>query len=84
MDGEVTLSGTVPDRQVKYQVEELVERCGGIEDVTNNLRISRGGEKGADKSGSRNADEGADKGSRSPTAGNNRTEARRSDQEERA
>jgi hypothetical protein len=43
-NGEVTLSGTVDDRRTKYLVEELVERCGGVKEIHNNLRLSRGQE----------------------------------------
>lgn len=35
----VKLTGTVDDRSTKYQVEELVERLGGIEDIDNQLRV---------------------------------------------
>ena len=44
--GEVTLTGTVPDRQTKFQAEELVERCGGVNEISNRLRIDRGEERG--------------------------------------
>lgn len=37
-DQVVTLEGTVDDRWTKYQVEELIERCGGVKDVRNQLR----------------------------------------------
>lgn len=40
----VTLDGTVDDRWTKYQVEELVERCGGVKDVRNQLRTRRTGQ----------------------------------------
>lgn len=38
---EVTLTGTVSDRQSKYQIEELVEQCGGVQEIHNQLRVSR-------------------------------------------
>lgn len=42
-NGEVTLTGTVTDRRVKFQAESMVERCPGVKDVVNQLRvISRG------------------------------------------
>jgi osmotically-inducible protein OsmY len=41
----VTLDGTVGDRWTKYQVEELVERRGGVNEVRNQLRIQRPGQQ---------------------------------------
>jgi osmotically-inducible protein OsmY len=39
--GEVTVSGNVPDRETKRMVEELVENCSGVRDVQLNLRVKR-------------------------------------------
>jgi osmotically-inducible protein OsmY len=40
----VKLTGTVDDRSTKYEVEELIERCGGVKDIDNQLRVrSQGG-----------------------------------------
>jgi hypothetical protein len=39
-DGEVTLSGTVADRQAKHRAERLVEDLSGVKHVQNNLRIA--------------------------------------------
>jgi osmotically-inducible protein OsmY len=41
-DKVVKLAGTVSDRRTKYEVEDLVERCGGVSDIDNQLRVSRG------------------------------------------
>ena len=38
-DGEVTLAGTVPDRETKYRVEDLVESIAGVTEVQINLRV---------------------------------------------
>jgi hypothetical protein len=38
-DGEVTLKGTVTDRQSKRRAEEVAEACSGVKDVQNQLRI---------------------------------------------
>jgi len=38
----VKLTGTVDDRSVKYEVEELIERCGGVKDIDNQLRVRSG------------------------------------------
>jgi hypothetical protein len=37
--GEVTLSGSVPDRRMKRAAEDLVEECSGVSQVHNALRI---------------------------------------------
>lgn len=42
-EGEVTLTGTVPNRVMKWQLENLVESIGGVTDVNNMLRIRREG-----------------------------------------
>lgn len=41
--GNVTLNGTVPDRGMKYRIEDIVDACSGVRDVDNRLRVSRGG-----------------------------------------
>ena len=38
-DGEVTLKGTVTDRQSKRRAEDIADRCPGVKDVQNQLRI---------------------------------------------
>lgn len=38
-DGEVTLSGTVSERRMKHQAEDLAERISSVKDVTNNIRV---------------------------------------------
>lgn len=43
-NGEVTLEGTVRDRQARHLAEDLVESCGGIKEIHNNLRVERGEE----------------------------------------
>lgn len=39
-NGEVTLEGQVEDRATKYQIEELVDGCGGVREVHNRLRVA--------------------------------------------
>lgn len=45
-DGEVTLTGTVPERRMKRLAEDCVERMSGVKDVTNNIKCSTDASKG--------------------------------------
>ena len=38
-DGTVTLLGTVPHRQMKHCIEDLVAECPGVKDVDKKLRV---------------------------------------------
>ena len=40
-EGVVTLTGSVERRWMKHQAEDLVERCSGVKDVENNIRVAR-------------------------------------------
>jgi osmotically-inducible protein OsmY len=40
-NGEVTLSGTVTERSFKRMAEDIVERCSGVQDVKNDIRVQR-------------------------------------------
>jgi hypothetical protein len=42
--GVVTLSGNVSDRQYKRMAEDLAERCSGVKDVRNEIRVGRDSE----------------------------------------
>lgn len=46
-DGEVTLTGTVPDRQMKRLAEDLAESCSGVREVMNQLRVQSQDEQGS-------------------------------------
>jgi len=46
--GEVTLSGTVEDRQTKHRMEDLVDSVWGVKEIHNNLRVRSGGGDGAE------------------------------------
>ncbi|WP_211166110.1 BON domain-containing protein [Azoarcus sp. TTM-91] len=51
-NGCVTLEGTVPERSMKYAIEETADNCWGVRDVENHIRVAprggwRGGEGGA-------------------------------------
>lgn len=39
-DGVVTLEGSVPERRVKHRVEDLIESCGGVTEIRNQLTVS--------------------------------------------
>jgi hypothetical protein len=39
--GEVTLSGSVPERRMKRLAEDVVEEIDGVHDVTNQIRVTR-------------------------------------------
>lgn len=38
-EGEVTLMGTLPDRRMKYRLEDKVAQCAGVRDVVNNIHV---------------------------------------------
>jgi hypothetical protein len=40
-NGEVTLSGIVPDRRTKWEAEEVAEHVFGVQHVHNSIRIAR-------------------------------------------
>jgi glutamine amidotransferase-like uncharacterized protein len=40
-DGEVTLSGEVLDRRMKYMAEDVVDEVHGVKEIHNQLRVSR-------------------------------------------
>lgn len=40
-NGEVILSGTVPERSMKYRIESTIEDVGGVIDVTNQIRVKQ-------------------------------------------
>ncbi len=44
-EGEVTLSGTVPERWMKYQIETIADDTMCVKDVNNNIRVQRAGEE---------------------------------------
>jgi len=50
MNGEVTLTGTVNDRQAKYAAEDTAESVMGVKEVHNQLRVSQSGQIGLGES----------------------------------
>jgi hypothetical protein len=41
-DKVVKLTGQVADRRTKYEIEDLVEHCGGVKDIDNQIRVRSG------------------------------------------
>lgn len=42
-DGDVTLTGTVPDRRMKFRSEDLIQNCFGVREIHNQLRVVKDG-----------------------------------------
>ena len=63
---EVTLSGTVADRDQKRRAEDLAESVSGVRDVSNHLRVSRSEEDRARTSGTSTSGNKPKSGSRLP------------------
>lgn len=40
-DGVVTLSGNVEQRRTKHRIEDIVDDCGGVKDIRNDIRVQR-------------------------------------------
>ena len=38
-DGKVTLDGSVPERWMKHSIEDVADRCAGVRDVDNRVRV---------------------------------------------
>lgn len=38
-NGRATLEGSVPERQMKHAIEDVVDRCWGVQDVENYIRV---------------------------------------------
>lgn len=45
-NGEVILSGTVTERSAKRTAEDIAERCSGVKDVRNEIRVQRESDSG--------------------------------------
>ena len=57
--GNVTLSGTVHERRMRYAAEDLVERIGGVANINNQLRVQKRDEaSSATRSGGSSASPG--------------------------
>lgn len=51
-NGEVTLEGMVEQRWMKHRIEDLAERCAGVKDVENRIRVKRADDSESDRSAS--------------------------------
>jgi osmotically-inducible protein OsmY len=40
-DGVVTLTGTVPERWMRHEIEDVADDCFGVKDIENNVRVLR-------------------------------------------
>jgi osmotically-inducible protein OsmY len=40
-EAEVTLSGTVPERWMRHEIENIVDDSMGVKDIDNNIRIQQ-------------------------------------------
>ncbi len=43
-DGRVTLEGTVPERHMKHDIENIADECPGVKDIDNRIRVQAKGE----------------------------------------
>jgi osmotically-inducible protein OsmY len=50
-NGEVILTGTVPDRQSKRLAEDIAERSSGVREVQNQLRVGSVSEESSSRAG---------------------------------
>ena len=57
--GNVTLSGTVGERRMRYAAEDLVERIGGVANINNQLRVQQYDESAANASSGKAGGTGA-------------------------
>lgn len=40
-NGDVTLSGSVPDRRMRHISEDVAEKCMGVKEINNNIRVRK-------------------------------------------
>ncbi|MDP2340807.1 MAG: BON domain-containing protein [Deltaproteobacteria bacterium] len=60
-NGEVTLSGFVPERSLKYLIEQSIERVGGVTEIGNTLRVKNGAEPRGRNGSAERSDDGGKK-----------------------
>lgn len=47
--GEVTLDGTVPERWMRYVIDDIAESVLGVQEVENNIRVRRPNSEGNER-----------------------------------
>jgi osmotically-inducible protein OsmY len=70
--GNVTLTGTVPERRMRYAAEDLVEGCMGVSNINNQLKVQREEERsslGSSSMGSSSSSSGSSLGSSTGSSG---------------
>lgn len=75
-NGEVTLSGTVDDRHSKRLAEDIAERCNGVTEVHNQLRLQRSGMQDREVTRQTESDQGYQASSGKGTGTGGRTASR--------
>lgn len=74
-NGVVTLTGSVEQRHLKHEIEDMAENCSGVKDVENRLSVSarnqsgnksgqQAGQQGGQQSGGKNESLGSDNASK--------------------
>ncbi|MBI5616755.1 MAG: BON domain-containing protein [Gammaproteobacteria bacterium] len=60
--GEVTLTGQVRDRETKFRIEDLVDKCGGVKEIHNNVRVQSGTGQSGQQHGTQRAMQSGESG----------------------
>jgi hypothetical protein len=68
--GEVTLTGTVPERRMKYMVEQIVDRVSGVNEIHNQLRVKSADMAQRESNASSSMQQGRDSAQQHQTTGN--------------
>lgn len=59
-NGRVELEGTVPSRQMRHRIEDIVDDCWGVQDIENRLRVQtqQSGQESRSSSSSGSSEQG--------------------------
>ena len=72
----VRLTGTVDDRRTKYLIEDVIEHCGGVRDIDNQLRVqTQGSQSQSGQQGTSGAESGYRSNDRTGSLGTSGTSA---------
>jgi osmotically-inducible protein OsmY len=77
-NGRVELEGTVPSRQMRHRIEDIVDDCWGVQDIENRLRVQtqQSGQSGQEsRSGSEQGRSGSSSGGFSGLSGSSSTKS---------